>query len=275
MPDQYLQQLDRVTTAADTDLLPISDDPAGAARLRAIETQHLFASFTAAVVRDASGDIAFGGATRYDASEDRTYTTQAYAGGLGLGNTVAAIQGGLNGNIVSANPTFTSSYHIALPVPAGGSAVPNFKASPLGGFGWTPNNNSWQNVADTGFIREAAGLIRAAHSSTTIDNLQLGYCEHWASTSTTLREVAGATPSWSVATDASRTGRVTHTVEDFAGSRETFREEATGTAAAIGFLGATAVTRQTVTGSRTDGTALASLLTALASLGLITDSTTA
>jgi hypothetical protein len=43
----------------------------------------------------------------------------------------------------------------------------------------------------------------------------------------------------------------------------------------LGFFGATPATKPTVTGSRTDGTALTSLLTALAALGLITDSTTA
>jgi hypothetical protein len=42
----------------------------------------------------------------------------------------------------------------------------------------------------------------------------------------------------------------------------------------LGFHGATPVGQQTVTGSRTDGTALASLLTALANLGLIVDETT-
>lgn len=43
----------------------------------------------------------------------------------------------------------------------------------------------------------------------------------------------------------------------------------------IGFYGADAVGRQTVSGARSDGTALASLLTALATLGLIVDDTTA
>lgn len=43
----------------------------------------------------------------------------------------------------------------------------------------------------------------------------------------------------------------------------------------VGFTGATPVGRQTVTGSRSDGTALASVLTALAAFGLITDNTTA
>lgn len=47
----------------------------------------------------------------------------------------------------------------------------------------------------------------------------------------------------------------------------------TGTAK-IGFLGAGAVARQTVTGSRGGNAALASLLTGLANLGLITDSST-
>jgi hypothetical protein len=42
-----------------------------------------------------------------------------------------------------------------------------------------------------------------------------------------------------------------------------------------GFFGANAVGRQTVTGSRGGNAALASLLTALATLGLITDNTTA
>lgn len=42
----------------------------------------------------------------------------------------------------------------------------------------------------------------------------------------------------------------------------------------LAFHGATPVGRQTVTGSRTDGTALASLITALANLGLIVDETT-
>jgi hypothetical protein len=47
-----------------------------------------------------------------------------------------------------------------------------------------------------------------------------------------------------------------------------------GAANAIGFHGATPVTRQTITGSRSDGTALANLLTALATRGDIVDDTT-
>lgn len=47
-----------------------------------------------------------------------------------------------------------------------------------------------------------------------------------------------------------------------------------GAANTLGFYGATPVAQQTVTGSRTDGTALASLLTVLANLGLIIDAST-
>ncbi|MEU6535512.1 hypothetical protein [Streptomyces sp. NPDC047000] len=49
---------------------------------------------------------------------------------------------------------------------------------------------------------------------------------------------------------------------------------ASGATARVGFLGAAPVARQSVTGSRSDGSALASLLTALAALGLITDGST-
>lgn len=57
--------------------------------------------------------------------------------------------------------------------------------------------------------------------------------------------------------------------------RTPWRANDNGTAATIGFLGANPVARPTVTGSRGGNAALASVLTALANLGLITDSTTA
>lgn len=54
-----------------------------------------------------------------------------------------------------------------------------------------------------------------------------------------------------------------------------YKHTLNGTDNTLGFHGVAPVTRQTVTGSRTDGSALASLLTALHTLGLITNSTTA
>lgn len=80
--------------------------------------------------------------------------------------------------------------------------------------------------------------------------------------------------AWITATDASRAARLRFFVFDTA-ARIAMDMEASGTAPKIGFLGAAAVARPTVSGSRGGNAALASALTALASLGLITDSSTA
>jgi hypothetical protein len=88
-------------------------------------------------------------------------------------------------------------------------------------------------------------------------------------------DAASFTATLPVTNETSRTGRLVVSVYDFTGAREVFRGDADGTQAKIGFLGASAVAKPTVTGSRGGNAALASLLTALASLGLITDSSTA
>lgn len=63
------------------------------------------------------------------------------------------------------------------------------------------------------------------------------------SSTTADQVVTDDTITWVVATHASRTARRVHAIYDTA-SRETFREEASGTAPMIGFLGAAAVVRQ-------------------------------
>lgn len=63
-------------------------------------------------------------------------------------------------------------------------------------------------------------------------------------TTTSARKQADIQRSWVDNTDATRKARIVHRVYDTA-ARETFREEATGAAPAIGFLGANAVVRQT------------------------------
>lgn len=79
--------------------------------------------------------------------------------------------------------------------------------------------------------------------------------------------ITAATSTWK--------GRATLLVGDSGNTdREAFRAEGTGTATAISFYGATAVVKPTVTGSRGSNAALTSLLTALANLGLITNSST-
>jgi len=64
-------------------------------------------------------------------------------------------------------------------------------------------------------------------------------------------------------------------VYDATSGREWIRGESSGTAPMIGFLATAASAKLTVTGSRAGNAALASLLTQLATYGLITDSSSA
>ncbi len=80
---------------------------------------------------------------------------------------------------------------------------------------------------------------------------------------------------WADATHATRKGRNIFYASDAANERECLRIETSGSAAMIGFLGSAATAKVAITGSRAGNAALASLLTELASKGLITDSTTA
>jgi len=80
---------------------------------------------------------------------------------------------------------------------------------------------------------------------------------------------------WSLATDASRKGRLELFAYDAITAREGLRIQSDGSVAQIGFFGGTANSKQTVSGSRGGNAALASLLTALANYGLIVDSSTA
>lgn len=95
------------------------------------------------------------------------------------------------------------------------------------------------------------------------------------SSNNTLRTQAVIETQWVVATDASRTARLNLYAADSGASRLAISMQASGTAAMVGFMGATPIARPTVTGSRGANAALASALTQLAALGLITDSSTA
>jgi len=86
------------------------------------------------------------------------------------------------------------------------------------------------------------------------------------------RPVAEFQRGWSNSTDATRMGWMSMNAYDAAGLREGIRVGTDGSQALIGVFGAPPVAKQTVTGSRGSNAALASLLTALANLGFITDS---
>lgn len=83
MADQYLQQLDRVTEAAGADLIPISDDPSGAGRLKAIIVDDLVP------FRPPNPPAENGQVAAYNADGSFAgWTTPVHAGGLPGGQTL-------------------------------------------------------------------------------------------------------------------------------------------------------------------------------------------
>lgn len=93
------------------------------------------------------------------------------------------------------------------------------------------------------------------------------------SSTTNDTQAARLTTVWNEATHASRVADLIATATDFAAERELWRGRATGTGAAIGFLGATPVARQSVAGAATDSataiTLVNDLRAALIAFGLV------
>lgn len=92
------------------------------------------------------------------------------------------------------------------------------------------------------------------------------------SSTTSDQDAARMKVEWVTATHASRAARGTLSAFYTSTERTCIQWEANATVALVGFLGTAPVAKQTVTGSRGGNAALASLLTALATFGLITDS---
>lgn len=99
MSDQYLQQLDRITTAVGTELVPISDDPSGAGRLKAITVDDLLATVEVVVDHGALTGLSDDDHTQYALLAGR-------AGGQtligGTGSTDALVMSSAAGVIVQA-----------------------------------------------------------------------------------------------------------------------------------------------------------------------------
>lgn len=93
------------------------------------------------------------------------------------------------------------------------------------------------------------------------------------SATVTDRNAAAVDVFWTDPTDATRKAAVAISAADASGFREGVRVGTDGSQALLAFYAATPVAKQAVTGSRSSNAALANLLTALAALGLITDST--
>lgn len=95
------------------------------------------------------------------------------------------------------------------------------------------------------------------------------------SSTTAGRDAGRLTYEWVTATDASRASRVKLTAYSTTTEQEAIRIDGDSGGVKLGFYAATAVAKQSVTGSRGGNAALADLLTKLANLGLITDGTSA
>lgn len=131
------------------------------------------------------------------------------------------------------------------------------------------------NVVDSG-TANAPTVLTLGHNSTGTPAADFGTATLWTlKTSTTEnRNALQLNVQWVVATEGSQTTRSRFFAYDTA-ARECLRMQSSGSASMLGFNGSAAITKPAVTGSRAGNAALASLLTQLATYGLITDSTTA
>jgi hypothetical protein len=100
-------------------------------------------------------------------------------------------------------------------------------------------------LTDAG-TNSAADAFKVRHNTSGTPAAGFGSVTRWQlqSSTTTNRDAADLTTTWVTATDASRKARTVLSVYDTA-AREVLRGEASGTAALVGFLGATAAARQT------------------------------
>lgn len=92
------------------------------------------------------------------------------------------------------------------------------------------------------------------------------------SSTTAGRPQAEIDTAWATSTDATRAGRLLLRAYSTTTAQEGLRVEGNSGGVRLGFFGGSAAAKPTVTGSRAANAALASLLTALAGLGLLTDS---
>lgn len=118
--------------------------------------------------------------------------------------------------------------------------------------------------------------LEIGHNSTGTPAANFGVDAIWSAESSTTASTSQARirSYWTVATHASRTARAVWSAYDTA-ERDCISIEASGSEAMVGFFGTAPIVKPTVTGSRGGNAALADLLTELAALGLIVDSSSA
>lgn len=205
-------------------------------------------------------------AARTDASNTFT-ASQTINGDLTLssGATISTSSGSLSVVAFTGQIAFASSGILGI------RSGTTYTMASNGLINWTATTSNFQSATlDTGFYRVAAGQVGLYDANA---GSNVSFFLQRKSSTTNQRSMASLDAAAVDNTDATRKYRAVLNVYDTA-AREVMRGEASGSAALVGFLGATAVARQTITGSRGANAALASLLTGLANLGLITDSTT-
>ncbi len=173
---------------------------------------------------------------------------------------VSAAATGLNSTALGTSATASATYSIAF-----GQAA---SATHIGSVAF---GQSAATQATKQFVTGSAPA--PINELIAIGDTTQSYAPQAQSSTAALRPVGRIAFDWATSTDASRKSRTRHYVRDAAGERETFREESDGAAAMLGFYGGSAVAKQTVTGAKGGNAALTDLLTKLAALGLITDST--
>jgi hypothetical protein len=226
-----------------------------------------------------AGSVVYAGASGvYTQSNSNLFFDGTNLGiGTAVPSTKADIQSGLiNIGNSGADGSLTEVFRIGL---AGNTGTSNWRHSiysslssnsALAFLKFSIGSNQTTQV-DVLTLRASGAVGIGITTPTSLLDLYGGTLTLSNTSTVTQRAQADLVPSWVVSTDASRTARAVLNVYDTA-AREIMRGEASGTAAMVGFLGAAAVVRQTVTGSKGANAALTSLLAALAALGLITDS---
>lgn len=132
-------------------------------------------------------------------------------------------------------------------------------------------------TVNDGTTNSFTAVLLLGHNTTGTPANNIGTAvEFYSETSTTVDTLTGRIRcELNNVTHASRTARMVFVLVDNGGSRNCLTLAGSGSAPEIGFYGTATAAKQTVTGSRGGNAALASLLTALAATGLLTDSSSA
>lgn len=135
----------------------------------------------------------------------------------------------------------------------------------------TGSSSSALNVASTNTSHSAVGISGVETSKGTLKVTHTGTGTDANASAISVDLAGSGTAAQGIFVDATGGGTTGHLLRLRNNTADKFIVSKDG---GPGFYGATPVAKPEVTGSRSDGTALASLLTALETLGLITDSST-